>query len=338
MKKVVIGMSGGVDSSVAALLLKKEGYEVIGVTLLLTNNKEAVEDARKVCQCLGIEHHVIDLQKEFKQFIVQDFINQYKEGFTPNPCVICNKKIKFGLLWEKALSLGADYIATGHYAAIKENHLCKINSNKDQSYFLYCIDKARIPKILFPLNKFSTKDEIREIAFSNNLPVFNKKDSQDICFIENNDYGAFLEKNLDKLPNRGNFILKDGTIIGSHKGIIYYTVGQRRGLGISYETPLYVIDIDKKNNEIVLGTEKDLYKKEVIINNINLLVDKLPSHAKAKIRYKAKEESCEVIKLGEDKLKIIFSSPVKSPTKGQSLVLYENDIVLGGGIIAETLQ
>lgn len=338
MKKVVIGMSGGVDSSAAAYLLKREGYEVIGVTLMLNDDENSILDAQSVCQKLNIEHHVIDFRKEFKSFVVDNFISAYKRGFTPNPCVTCNKHIKFGLLWQEALKLGAEYLATGHYASIKNNKLCKIDSNKDQSYFLYGINKDLLPKLLFPLNKFRTKDEIRAIARSINLPVSDKKDSQDICFIKNNDYGLFLEQNLAKLPDKGNFKLKDGTIIGSHKGLIYYTIGQRKGLGISYKTPLYVIDIDPITKEITLGDESDLYQKAVIVDQVNLLVDELPTKATAKIRYRAKEEPCEILKIDDDKLKIIFPNKIKSPTKGQSLVLYDNDIVLGGGIIIDTLH
>ena len=237
-------------------------------------------------------------------------------------------------MWQKAQELNCDYIATGHYAAIKDNKLCRIDSPKDQSYFLYKIDKSILPHILFPLSNYLNKDEIRKIAEDNNLTNYNKKDSQDICFIENNDYSSFLEQNLDNLPNKGDFIYH-GKVIGQHKGLIYYTIGQRKGLGISYLHPLYVISLNKENNQVILGDEEELYTKIVNITDINILVDKLPSKAQAKIRYKSKLTSCNIEIIDNNNLRIIFDEPVKSVTPGQSLVLYDNDIVLGGGIIKE---
>ena len=341
MKRVLIGMSGGVDSSVAAYLLQKEGYEVVGLTMSLFNsNKEkgctsskVVEDAAKVCQKLGIEHHVVDYQKYFKCHIIDYFINSYLNAETPNPCVECNKFLKFGLMWEEAKKLNCDYIATGHYAAIIDNKLCRIDSQKDQTYFLYQIDKELLNKILFPLQNYTNKEDIRRIAASIGLEVHDKKDSQDICFIESNDYTKYLEENIDKLPNKGNFILKDGTIIGEHKGIIYYTIGQRKGLGISYQHPLYVTNINKQTNEITLGTEQDLYSTQIEITNINILVDEIPSNAQAKIRYRYELTPCTIKQQDEDTLLITFSKPVKSATIGQSLVIYDNNVCIGGGKI-----
>lgn len=341
MKRVLIGMSGGVDSSVAAYLLQKEGYEVVGLTMSLFNsNKEegctsskVVEDAAKVCQKLGIEHHVVDYQKEFKCHIIDYFINSYLNAETPNPCVECNKFLKFGLMWEEAKKLNCDYIATGHYAAIIDNKLCRIDSPKDQTYFLYQIDKNLLKNILFPLQNYTNKEDIRRIAASIGLEVHDKKDSQDICFIESNDYTKYLEENIDKLPNKGNFILKDGTIIGEHKGIIYYTIGQRKGLGISYQHPLYVTNINKKTNEITLGTEQDLYSTQIEITNINILVDEIPSNAQAKIRYRYDLTPCTIKLQDKDTLLVTFSEPVKSATIGQSLVIYDNNVCIGGGKI-----
>lgn len=341
MKRVLIGMSGGVDSSVAAYLLQKEGYEVVGLTMSLfnSNKKEGctsskvVEDAAKVCQKLGIEHHVVDYQKDFKCHIIDYFINSYLNAETPNPCVECNKFLKFGLMWEEAKKLNCDYIATGHYAAIIDNKLCRIDSPKDQTYFLYQIDKKLLNKILFPLQNYTNKEDIRRIAASIGLEVHDKKDSQDICFIESNDYTKYLEENIDKLPNKGNFILKDGTIIGEHKGIIYYTIGQRKGLGISYQHPLYVTNINKKTNEITLGTEQDLYSTQIEITNINILVDEIPSNAQAKIRYRYELTPCTIKQQDEDTLLITFTEPVKSATIGQSLVIYDNNVCIGGGKI-----
>lgn len=336
MKRVLIGMSGGVDSSVAAYLLKKEGYEVIGLTMSLfpKENDTSIIDAKQVCQKLNIEHYIVDYTKEFNNKVIKNFIKCYQNAKTPNPCIECNKYLKFGLMWQKAQELNCDYIATGHYAVIKDNKLCRIGSPKDQSYFLYKIDKSILPHILFPLNKYINKDEVRKIAEEQNLCVYNKKDSQDICFIPHNDYSSFLEQNLDNLPNKGDFIYH-GKVIGQHKGLIYYTIGQRKGLGISYLHPLYVISLNKENNQVILGDEEELYTKIVNITDINILVDKLPSKAQAKIRYKSKLTSCNIEIIDNNNLRIIFDEPVKSVTPGQSLVLYDNDIVLGGGIIKE---
>lgn len=336
MKKVLVGMSGGVDSSVSALLLKKEGYEVVGATMALFDSEGTIkncEDAKKVCDSLNIEHHIIDLKEEFKKNVIDNFIDCYKNGRTPNPCIECNRFLKFGALYDKAKELGCDYIATGHYAKVVDNKLCKADDlAKDQTYFLYKINKEVLSHIIFPLANYKDKDEIRSIARDNGLFVAEKKDSQEICFIPNDDYVNYLTNNLDKLPDSGNFILKDGTIIGKHKGIIYYTIGQRKGLGISYKTPLYVISIDKENNVIILGDEKDLYSNTLIATNINLLVDKLPNRVMAKVRYRAHEAIANIEWAGND-VKVIFDEPQRSITKGQSVVFYENDICLGGGII-----
>lgn len=343
MKKVLLGMSGGVDSSVAALLLKNAGYEVIGVTMVLFDDSSieggclstsASNDAKLVCDKLGIEHHVIDLKDDFKNRVINNFVDCYKNGITPNPCVECNKYLKFGALYEYAKKIGCDYIATGHYAKAKDGKLMKSKAeSKDQSYFLYGINKDILDHVLFPLDDFTDKEEIRKIALENDLVVARKKDSQEICFIPNDDYTDYLEKNLDKLPAKGDFILKDGTILGKHKGIFYYTIGQRKGLGISYKHPLYVIEIDYKNNKVILGEEKDLYSNELVINNINILVDKLPERAYAKIRYRAKESLATIKQISENEIKVIFDEPQRSITKGQSVVFYENDVCLGGGII-----
>lgn len=337
MSRVLIGMSGGVDSSVAAYLLKEEGYEVIGITMSLfsKDNDQSVIDAKKVCEKLNIEHHVVTYIKEFKNHIIDNFIKSYLNAQTPNPCIECNKYLKFGLLWEEAKKLNCDYIATGHYAKIEDGKLCKIDSPKDQSYFMYKINKEVLNHILLPLNTYNNKEEIRLIAERENLVTARKKDSQDICFIENGDYTSFLENNLDKLPNRGEFVLKNGEVIGHHKGIIYYTIGQRKGLGISYTHPLYVIKIDKNKNQIVLGEEKDLYSNTIIITDINILVDKLPNICEGKIRYKYSPTPCNIEILDTNNIKVRFNEPVKSATPGQALVLYDNDICLGGGTIKD---
>ena len=253
MKKVVgIGISGGVDSAVAAYLLKKDGYEVIGITMLLIDNEKslkAIEDAKDVCSCLGIKHHVIDMRESFKNIVIKDFIEAYKNGTTPNPCCVCNKFFKFGLFYEEAKKLGCDFISTGHYALIKDSKLYRAKVlEKDQSYFLWGINKDVLGHVILPLQDYNNKDEIREIALKAGLSVNNKKDSQEVCFVPNDDYKAFLNSNLEVLPKGGDICLKDGTILGKHNGLINYTVGQRKGLNISYKEPLYVIKLDVDNN------------------------------------------------------------------------------------------
>lgn len=338
--KVLVGISGGVDSAVAALLLKEAGYEVIGATMVLyrnntnINNLDSIVDSKKVCSKLGIEHHVINLEDEFKNKVINEFISVYKDGGTPNPCVLCNKYLKFGALWDYAKKIGCDYIATGHYARVSDGKILKSSSKeKDQSYFLYGIDKNIINNIIFPLDKFHDKDEVRRIAMKNDLIVHNKKDSQDICFIEDGNYALFLENNMEVLPDKGNFILKDGTVIGKHKGIIYYTIGQRKGLGLSYNKPLYVVSIDKESNSIVVGSEADLYNSELFCNNINMLVDKIPSDVKVKIRYKSMEVDAKLEIVGDDKIRVLFKEKQRAITKGQSVVFYDGDVLVGGGII-----
>lgn len=334
MKKVLLGMSGGVDSSVSALLLKKAGYEVIGVTLILTPDNDPSEDAKKICDQLGIEFHKIDLTKEFKEYVIDNFVNSYKNGVTPNPCVLCNKYLKFGKLVEFADKLGCELISTGHYASVKDDCLVKSDANsKDQTYFLYNINKNVINRLIFPLEHFKSKDEIRKIAADNNLFVATKKDSQEICFIPNDNHTQFLENSIEKTPNVGNFVDKQGNILGKHKGIIYYTIGQRKGLGISAKTPLYVVSINVDKNEVVLGQLEDLYSKSLEAYDVNLLVNKLPSKVLAKIRYRSIASEAIVTMTSATTCRVEFIEPVKSITKGQSVVFYDNNVCLGGGII-----
>lgn len=343
-KKILLGMSGGVDSSVSAVVLQEQGYEVIGATMKLWEDTEkAIEDAKKVCKKLGIEHHVIDCTEKFRCHVINKFISEYENAKTPNPCVECNRYLKFGAFYEKAKELGCEYIATGHYAKTEYSEKYKRyvlkksdEEKKDQTYFLYYIPKEEIEYIIFPLQNRTSKEETRKIAEKNSLEVAQKKDSQEICFIPDNDYQKFLQKYSSQKPKVGNIVLKDGTVLGKHNGLINYTIGQRKGLGISYKEPLYVIKLDIQKNQVIVGTEQDLYSKELIANEINwLAIDKLnePLKLKAKVRYRAKEAECTVYPIENEQVKVIFDEPQRAITPGQSVVFYDEDIVIGGGKI-----
>lgn len=339
-KTVAIGMSGGVDSSVAACLLKDKGYNVIGVTLELLDNEEtkkSIEDAKNICKKIDIKHYVCDLKKEFKEEIVQNFITAYKQGKTPNPCVLCNRLFKFGLFYKKALELGADYISTGHYARVKNNRLMmSLADGKDQSYFLCQIKKEILPKVLFPLNEFQSKEEIRTLARKYQLPVSEKKDSQEVCFIPNDDYKTFLKKNGQE-EVEGKIILTDGTVLGNHKGLFNYTIGQRKGLNISYKEPLYVIQLDTKNNNLIVGTNNELFNQELIATNMNYLVEKdefFKTKLFAKIRSRGNLEEVDTVTEKQNRLKIKFKNKLRAITPGQLIVFYnENKECLGGAYI-----
>lgn len=336
MKKVVVGMSGGVDSAVTAALLKKEGYYVIGLTMLLNDNFE-YEDARKICDTLGIEFHLLDLRDKFKKIIKDRFLEDYKNGLTPNPCVLCNKYIKFGLMYDELLNYDADYIATGHYALIKDGKLYKASDkNKDQSYFIYNLTKKQLNKVLFPLAD-KTKDEVRKLALEFNLPVANKKESTDICFISKGDLKDYLKRNIDS--EVGDIVNIDtGEVLGKHIGLMYYTIGQRRGLNIGgTEKRLFVAKKDIKNNilYVAMGDEnKYLISYEAVIEEVNLL-DELPKQCTAKFRYRQKDNDVIVSKLDDGNLLVKYPEGVKSVTPGQACVLYNGDECLGGGIIKE---
>lgn len=343
MKKeiVVIGMSGGVDSSIAACLLKEEGKEVIGATMLLLDDektKQSIEDAKTICKKLGIKHYIFDLRKEFKKEVIDNFIEAYKSGKTPNPCVNCNKYFKFGLFYQQAKELGADYIATGHYAKIKNNRLVMSDvTEKDQSYFLCQINKEILPHILFPLNKYKSKEEIRNLARTLQLPVSEKKDSQEICFIPKDDYKLFLkDKNINK--KEGNIILTDKTILGKHQGLYQYTIGQRKGLNISYKEPLYVIKIDTKTNSLIVGKNEELFKQELFANNMNYLIEKEAfNNTKlfAKIRSRGDlEEVKSVTEEENNRIHVILKNKLRAITPGQLIVFYnEKKECLGGAYI-----
>lgn len=339
-KTVAIGMSGGVDSSVAACLLKDKGYNVIGVTLELLDNEEtkkSIEDAKNICKKIDIKHYVCDLKEEFKEEIVQNFITAYKQGKTPNPCVLCNRLFKFGLFYKKALELGADYISTGHYARVKNNRLMmSLADGKDQSYFLCQIKKEILPKVLFPLNEFQSKEEIRTLARKYQLPVSEKKDSQEVCFIPNDDYKTFLKKNGQE-EVEGKIILTDKTVLGNHKGLFNYTIGQRKGLNISYKEPLYVIQLDTKNNNLIVGTNNELFNQELTATNMNYLVEKdefFKTKLFAKIRSRGNLEEVDTVTEEQNRLKIKFKDKLRAITPGQLIVFYnENKECLGGAYI-----
>jgi len=339
MKKVLVGISGGVDSSVSALLLKKAGYEVIGVTMKLFDSNTS--DSKEVCDKLGIKYLELDCKDKFKKCVINYFIEEYKLTNTPNPCVECNKKLKFGYMVDYAKKNNIDYVATGHYAKVEYNDKYKRyvlkkadNLAKDQSYFLYGIDKNILPMILFPLSNFKNKEEIREIAKQNNLNTHSKSDSQDICFITDSDYKRFLEENSDMDIRIGNIIL-NGDIIGKHTGLYKYTIGQRKGLGIAHETPLYVTGFNKEKNELIVGEENDLYVDSFEVINYNLLaIDSIKESMKVnvKTRYKSLEYPATIEKK-ENNILVKLDNSIKGVTSGQSAVFYIDDVVIGGGII-----
>jgi tRNA-specific 2-thiouridylase len=343
--KAAVAMSGGIDSSVAAALLKQEGYDVIGVTMELadnTDNQNAIESARRAAARLDIPHHVIDLRDIFERVIIADFCREYSLGNTPNPCILCNRYIKFGVLREKAKELGAEFLATGHYARTKQDkksgrRLLKKGKDKqkDQSYFLYRLTQEQLADILLPTGNL-TKENVKQKATELKLTANKRSESQEICFIPGADYVSFLKDHATMLPPAGPILDVEGNVLGQHEGIAFYTVGQRKGLGITSSKPLYVIDIEPAKNAVIVGSKAQTYSDILIANSLNWIGGTMPEKPikmKASIRYRHPEVEAEVSPRNEDSVYVKFTEPQMAVTPGQSVVFYDGDTVIGGGTI-----
>lgn len=336
-KVIAVAMSGGVDSSTVAYLLKKQGYKIFGITMKTCGEED--QDAKRICDDLGIEHYLLDVREEFEKEVIDYFVDEYSSGRTPNPCMVCNRKIKFGKLIEYAKELGAEALATGHYANIIDGTLAiGDDMNKDQVYFLSQIKKENLKHIIFPIGKME-KPAVRELAKNLGVRVYAKKDSQEICFVEDGKLKDFLlEKTAGKIGKSGQIVNLNGKVLGKHEGLAFYTIGQRKGLGIASATPLYVVELDKKNNRVVVGSNEELMKKTLIANQLNLFLvedveelDGLECFVKARSRDRL--HSCRVKVIDRDTIEILFiEDSVRAVTPGQGAVLYTND----GKVIASS--
>ena len=354
-KTVVVGLSGGVDSSVAAYLLKEQGYDVIGVTMQIWQEEDsctveenggccglsAVEDARRVAQKLDIPYYVMNFRKEFQKQVIDYFTREYLEGRTPNPCIACNRYVKWESLLKRSLEIGADYIATGHYARVEQlpngRYAVRnsVTAKKDQTYALYNLTQEQLARTLMPVGAY-TKDEIRKIAEEAGLLVAHKKDSQEICFVPDNDYARFIKNSTGKTIPKGNFVLADGKVIGEHQGIIHYTIGQRKGLNLSMGHPVFVTKIRPDSNEVVIGENEDLFVNTLICDRVNFMaMEGLEEEVrlKAKIRYNHPGAECVISPVEDGKVRVTFDQPQRAITPGQAVVFYQGEYVAGGGII-----